>query len=187
MMHAKLPVVLLNAAILHTTLGVAVWLIWEGKCLAFWDLGERSLLYVAASSAGLFLWYHLLLYYWHRTMHRPALMRRFHWMHHRYTYPVWLDALYEHPVEACYGAFVMISPLFVFPFWAPAYFFFLVVVGIHEVLDHAGVSIDLPLLSTSKAHDLHHLRFDCYYGQLLPLLDAVHGTVHREPAAPRAG
>lgn len=179
MMLEKVPLVLLNSAIINGALGVAAYLLVEGGSLAFWDPAEHSWLYIAASTAGLFLWYHTLLYYWHRTMHRPWLFKRFHHVHHKYKYPVWLDALYEHPIEAAWGAVVILSPLFVFPIWAPSFFFFMVVMGLHEVIDHAGVVINIPFLATSKAHDDHHLRCNVYFGQLLPLLDAVHDTVYR--------
>lgn len=174
MMLEKLPLVLLNAVIINGALGFAVYLIVHERAQAFWDPGEHSLLYIVLSTVGLFLWYHVLLYHWHRTMHRPWLFKRIHWVHHKYKYPVWLDALYEHPLEAAWGAVVLVSPLFVFPIWAYSYFFFMAVMGAHEVLDHAGIKINIPFVATSKAHDDHHLRSNCYFGQLLPWLDVLY-------------
>ena len=180
MMLSKVPLVLLNSTIINGALGVCTYLILEEKCQAFWDPASVSVPYLVASSVGVFLWYHVMLYYWHRTMHRPWLFKRIHHVHHKYKHPVWLDALYEHPLEACWGAVVLISPLFVFPIWAPAYFVFMIVMGIHEILDHTGIDINIPLLATSKAHDIHHYRCHYYFGQLLPLLDDVHKTGYGE-------
>lgn len=176
MLRDKVPLVLLNSMIINGALGVAFYIIANGYGKTYWELGDRSVFSVALSTAGLFLWYHVMLYYWHRTMHLPGLFKRFHHLHHKYKHPVWLDALYEHPLEAAWGAVVLISPLFVFPIWAYSYFIFAVVMGLHEILDHAGINLNLPILSSSKAHDEHHLRCRCYYGQLLPLLDFLHGT-----------
>jgi Delta7-sterol 5-desaturase len=174
----KLPLVLVNACIINFAIGIAVSLVVRERCGAFWDPREHHLAWVLGSSVGIFLWYHGLLYYWHRTMHRPALFRRFHHLHHRSKNPIWLDALYEHPLEALWGAIVIVSPVLLFPLWTPAFLAFIVIMGLHEVFDHAGIRIDVPLffLSTSKAHDEHHRRCHCYYGQLLPLLDRFHHT-----------
>ena len=54
---------------------------------------------------------------------------------------------------------------------------FFAVVGAHEIIDHSGIDLDLPLLSRSLHHDEHHRRSNCYYGQLLPVLDRAHGSV----------
>jgi lathosterol oxidase len=110
-------------------------------------------------------------------MHRPRLFRAFHHLHHRFKAPMFLDALYEHPVELLYGALVLVTPLFVFPVSLYGYLVFFAVVGVHEIVDHSGIDLDLPLLSRSRHHDDHHRRSNCYYGQLLPVLDRAHGSV----------
>ena len=90
---------------------------------------------------------------------------------------MFLDALYEHPLEALYGALVLVAPLFLFPVSLYGYLVFFAVVGVHEIVDHSGIDIDLPLLSRSRHHDDHHRRSNCYYGQLLPVLDRAHGSI----------
>lgn len=172
------PLVLVNGLIINGAIGFAVAAVIEDSTRAYWSLGDHSILYTLLSTAGLFLWYHVMLYYWHRTMHRPWLFRRFHCVHHKHKAPIWLDALYEHPVEAAWGAVVLATPVFLFPVWAYSFFFFLFVMGLHELLDHAGIRLDLPLffLSKSEGHDEHHRRSNVYYGQLLPLLDWFHKT-----------
>ncbi len=181
-MVRKLPLVIFNGFILQLAVGVGVWAMFEGRTRAFWELGAASWPYLLASTAAMFLWYHVALYYVHRLMHRPRMFRWFHRIHHEQKSPVFLDALYEHPIEAAWGAFVLTAPLFLFPVWAWSYFVFIAVVGVHEILDHAGVNLNLPLLSRSSAHDEHHRRSSCYYGQLLPLLDRLHGSEVPDPA-----
>ncbi len=174
----KLPLVLLNGTIVSSGMGVAIAALVHGY-RGFWAFDEYPIWYAILSTIGLGFWYHFTLYYWHRNMHRnPKWFKRWHWVHHRYKAPMYLDALYEHPVEAFYGALVLATPVFLVPIWAPAYFIFVAVVGVHEILDHCGANVNVPLLSRSKAHDEHHRAMDCYYGQLLKLLDRVHETDH---------
>ncbi len=173
-----LPLVLLNAVIVNGAIGGSVALILGGHTRAFFTLEEHSAIYAGFSTVAVFVWYHVMLYYWHRRMHQPDLFRRFHHVHHKHKAPIWLDALYEHPLEAAWGGVVILTPLFLFPIWAYGYFLFLAVMGAHEVLDHAGIKLDLPvpLLSSSRGHDEHHRRSNVYFGQLLPLLDRLHKT-----------
>lgn len=177
-----LPLVLVNCLIISTLMGLGIRALLLGKTRAYWEPGERGLPYLAISTAALFLFYHLALYYVHRTLHRPDLFRRIHHLHHKHKAPIWLDALYEHPLEALWGGVVLTAPLYLFPVNGYAYFGFLVVVGLHEIVDHLGVKVDLPLLSPSVHHDEHHRRSNCYYGQLLPLLDWLHKT--NQPGRP---
>lgn len=97
------PPVLLNGVIINGAIGTAVAAVIEGPTQACWSLGGHSILDTLLSTAGLFLWYHVMLYYWHRTMHRPWLFRRLHGLHHKHKAPIWLDALYQHPIEALWG------------------------------------------------------------------------------------
>ncbi len=179
MMLEKLPLVFTNAIILNTMMGLGV-AYGSRYGRAYWGIGTRGVPYFLFSTAALFVFYHGALYYFHRTMHRPALFRRFHHLHHKYKAPMFLDALYEHPFEAFYGGCVVIAPLFLFPVSYYGFFFFLSVMGAHEIIDHSGFKVNLPLLSPSLSHDDHHRRSNVYYGQLLPLLDDAHGTVVRK-------
>ena len=103
-MVRKLPLVVFNGLILQSAVGLGVWAMFEGRTQAFWEVGAASWPYLLASSAAMFLWYHVALYYVHRLMHRPRMFRWFHRIHHEQKSPIFLDALYEHPVEAAWGA-----------------------------------------------------------------------------------
>lgn len=169
----KLPLVLLNLLIISGFIGFAAHMMIEGRTRATWSIeGWHTVL----ATLALFPWYHFALYYVHRTMHKPYFFRKIHHLHHKYKTPIWLDALYEHPIEAVWGGIVLSAPLFFLPAWAPGYFIFVAIVGTHEVLDHAGIEINFPILSHARAHDEHHRWSNRYYGQLLPWLDAFHGT-----------
>ncbi len=172
-MAEKLPLVLVNALIINGFIGTGVYMMVQGHTRATWTIDSWV---TVLATLALFPWYHFMLYYVHRTMHKPVFFRKIHYLHHKYKTPIWLDALYEHPIEAVWGGIVLTSPLFIFPCWAYGYFFFVAVVGLHEVLDHAGIEINLPILSKARAHDEHHRWSNRYYGQLLPWLDHWHHT-----------
>ena len=177
MIRGKLPLVLINGTVLNAIVGGGIALSSGRWGAAYWHSSRHGFVHAALSTVALFFFYHFSLYYFHRAMHRPRLFRAFHHLHHRFKAPMFLDALYEHPVELLYGALVLVTPLFVFPVSLYGYVVFFAIVGVHEIVDHSGIDLDLPLLSRSRHHDDHHRRSNCYYGQLLPVLDHVHGSV----------
>jgi lathosterol oxidase len=177
MMMTKVPLVICNGVLLNTMIGFGIVFASGRLGSAYWDPRAHGIPYLIFSTLALFPFYHFALYYFHRNMHRPALFRRFHHLHHRFKAPMFLDALYEHPFEAFYGGIVITAPLFLFPVNVYGFFLYFSVVGVHEIIDHSGIKIDLPFLSRSRHHDDHHLRSNCYYGQLLSVLDNAHGSV----------
>lgn len=183
--RAKLPLVCVNFILLNGAMSVTIALSIAGKTSLSWGFGGHPIAYVLGSFVAMCIWYHLALFYVHRAMHGPWLMKRVHWIHHRYKTPIFLDALYEHPIEALWGAFVISAPAYVLGLSGWSYLGFVAIVGVHEWLDHSGININIPLLGTSKAHDEHHRRFHFYYGQLLPWLDRWHKTTTDYPARPR--
>jgi sterol desaturase/sphingolipid hydroxylase (fatty acid hydroxylase superfamily) len=172
-MVEKLPLVMVNLLIISTFMGAGVYFLQNGYTRAVWTIDSWT---TVLATLALFPWYHFMLYYVHRTMHKPRFFRKIHYLHHKYKVPIWLDALYEHPIEAVWGGIVLMSPLFIFPCWGYGYYIYLSVVGLHEILDHAGIRIHIPILSSARAHDDHHRWSNRYYGQLLPWLDWWHGT-----------
>jgi Delta7-sterol 5-desaturase len=177
MIRGKLPLVFLNAVLLNVIVGAGIALSSGPLGAAYWHSPRYGLVAATISTLLLFPYYHFALFYFHRAMHAPALFRRFHHLHHRFKAPMFLDALYEHPLEAAYGGLVLIAPLFLLPVSLYGYLVFFAVVGVHEIVDHSGINFDLPLLSRSLHHDEHHRRSNCYYGQLLSLLDRANGSV----------
>lgn len=178
----RLPLVMVNAVVINTVIGIGLWATLNGWTPTYFSLSDGPLWRAVATPILAGIWYHLALYYVHRSLHHPRVYRYVHYLHHKYKAPIWLDGLYEHPLEAAYGGLVIIAPLLLLPNWFGGWVIFLVVVGVHEVLDHSGIAINIPLLSKAKHHDIHHQRFNHYYGQLLGWLDAVHGTGYSEPS-----
>lgn len=105
----------------------------------------------------------LLFYYSHFLLHHPRIYRHIHKIHHRYTSPVAIAALYAHPLEIILcnvipfiaGPILLGAPLLIYKLW-----FYL---GIINILNsHCGY--ELPFMPSPRFHDLHHKLFNINYG-----------------------
>lgn len=172
--RAKLPLVLLNLTLFNAIVGAALWCALNGDTQLFVD--GHSVWFSLATAALPFLCFHGLTYYVHRFMHTPRAFRFVHSWHHRARAPCFVDAPYMHPIEAIYTGVALTLPMFLFPIHAAAFAFYYFVIGVHELLDHTGVRLHLPLFSPSAFHDRHHRSVRVCYGQAFPWLDAIHHT-----------
>ena len=132
MMRRKVPLVLLNGILLNAIVGAGIAFSTGPWGAAYWHSPRHGFVAAALSTVALFFFYHFALFYFHRAMHRPRLFRAFHHLHHRFKAPMFLDALYEHPVELLYGALVLVTPLFLFPVNLYGYLLFFAIVGVHR-------------------------------------------------------
>lgn len=113
-------------------------------------------------------------YYSHRLFHHPRVYRYIHKIHHEWTAPISVVALYCHPVEhffanvlpALIGPILMASHIATFMLWIN-------VAQISAIISHCGYH--LPFLPSPEAHDFHHLKFTNNFGTL-GILDRLHGT-----------
>ena len=144
---------------------------------------------VIAAFVGVLLVAHDTWFYWlHRIMHRPAMFRRFHRLHHRSVTPTPFAAYSFNALEAVFEAlFVSIwVSLVATPFSAT--FIFLGIMILRNVMGHAGVEL-MPrgfadhwfwgLFATTTHHDLHHNgSFTHNYGLYFTVWDRIMGTEH---------
>lgn len=117
-------------------------------------------------------------FYWsHRILHIPVLYRNIHYVHHKWTYPIALRAVYAHPVEHIVGN---LGSLAVGTLLYPMPLRFVVVwtcvATLNAILAHCGTKV--PGVDVGS-HDLHHRVLSCNFGSSI-LSDQMYGT-HRGP------
>jgi lathosterol oxidase len=122
-----------------------------------------------------------LLYGAHRLLHRKALFRAIHRVHHRWTSPTAFTAAAMHPAEFALYQSIMVAPLFFWPMHVAGLVAVLVYQNTIALLDHSGVALGsvLPWQPPPRFHDDHHVHFHVNYGQTLGLWDRALGTWRR--------
>ena len=143
--------------------------------------------YFALSVGVLVLGHDTYIYWTHRLIHRKALFRRFHAVHHRSSNPNpfssyslgWLDGM-------IHGLYLPLMAV-VMPLNLGAIAVFLVLMMTVNVYVHLGYELlprgfarhpVLGWIATSTFHNLHHQRSHCNYGTYFTWWDRLMGTAH---------
>jgi sterol desaturase/sphingolipid hydroxylase (fatty acid hydroxylase superfamily) len=122
-------------------------------------------------------------FYWtHRWMHRPAVFRRIHAVHHASRPPTAWAAMSFHPVEALTGAVVIPPLVFVVPIHVAGLGAVLAIMTVMGVTNHMGWELFPRALArsgwliTASHHQRHHQLYRCNYGLYFRLWDRLCGT-----------
>jgi Delta7-sterol 5-desaturase len=142
-----------------------------------WWLPASVLVYLIAHDA----WF----YWTHRLMHRPALFRIAHAVHHASRPPTAWAAMSFHPWEAVTGAIVIPLLVLVIPIHFLALLSVLAVMTVMGVTNHMGWEL-FPRalvhgragawLITASHHQRHHQQYGCNYGLYFRFWDRLCGT-----------
>lgn len=125
-------------------------------------------------------------FYWtHRWMHRPAMFRRTHAVHHSSRAPTAWTAMSFHPWESMVGAVLIPALVLLIPIHYAALLTVLLVMTIMGVTNHMGWEI-FPRwvvqgrlgnwLITASHHQKHHEKYLCNFGLYFRFWDRLCGT-----------
>ncbi len=174
---------LLSAAIYGIPAGVVAWG-WQerGWTLIYTDPAAYSLWWLPGSILAYLILHDTWFYWTHRLMHRPALFRAAHAVHHASRPPTPWAAMSFHPLEALTGAVVIPALVFIVPIHYGALGVVLLIMTVMGVTNHMGWEL-FPKrlvhsrvgnwLITASHHGRHHERYACNYGLYFRFWDHV--------------
>ncbi|MCU0729133.1 MAG: sterol desaturase family protein [Sphingopyxis sp.] len=175
-----------SAALYGVPAGIIAWG-WErhGWTLVYRDIGDHPLWY-APVSVLLYLAAHDTWFYWtHRWMHRPAIFRAAHAVHHASRPPTAWAAMAFHPWEALTGAIVIPVLVFTIPIHVSMLGVVLFIMTVMGITNHMGWEmfprfvVNGPLgrwLITASHHQKHHEAYRGNYGLYFRFWDRLCGT-----------
>ena len=151
-------------------------------------LGERTLyaevprlVVLFGETLGVLLLYDFMYYFFHRTLHRPALMRSIHGMHHKIRYATAEASTFVHPAETVGGvglfllAIVLVGPISTTSFLLDFFLFSAINIYVHSnlVLPHPAFRL---FNFWTRSHDVHHYTGRDNYASIFPFWDQAFGT-----------
>jgi sterol desaturase/sphingolipid hydroxylase (fatty acid hydroxylase superfamily) len=177
---------LASAAIYGIPAGVVAWG-WQARgWTLIYDGGDAYPLWYLPLAPLIYLFLHDAWFYWtHRWMHRPAVFRAMHAVHHASRPPTAWAAMSFHPYEALTGALVIPVLVFLVPIHAAMLALVLLVMTVMGVTNHMGWEM-FPRwlvhsrlgawLITASHHQRHHENYRCNYGLYFRHWDRLCGT-----------
>ncbi|MFN3468972.1 MAG: sterol desaturase family protein [Novosphingobium sp.] len=134
----------------------------------------------------LYLFIHDTWFYWtHRWMHRPAVFRRIHAIHHASRPPTAWAAMNFHPAEAAIVSLLIPALVFLIPIHIAMLGLVLLIMTVMGVTNHMGWEM-FPRrlvhgaagqwLITASHHHRHHEQYRCNYGLYFRFWDRLCGT-----------
>lgn len=116
-----------------------------------------------------FLFLEIMFFYSHLLLHTQWFYSRFHYIHHKWTYPMAISALYAHPFEHLLSNVlpVILAAKFTGLNFITTRVWHAFVLANTLIVAHGGYANDM--------HYKHHLLRDCNFGAI-GMLDSIHNT-----------
>lgn len=149
------------------------------------DLQAHTVLVVVVQCALLFLIYDFIYFWFHRTLHIPALYPFIHKHHHRQVSPFrgTYDGVNTHPVEYLFGLYLHLWSIMLLTWGWPkggvhcaAILGFYVLSTFFSSWNHTRFAIRIPKVFDSRDHDVHHRWPRSNYAQFIMFWDHLFGT-----------
>ena len=177
---------LVSAIIYGAPAGIIAWG-WDqrGWTHIYTDVRDYPVWWLPASVLVYLLLHDAWFYWTHRWMHRPALFRAAHAVHHASRPPTAWAAMAFHPLEALTGAIVIPALVLLIPIHVAALGVVLAIMTIMGVTNHMGWEmfprylVHGPAggwLITASHHQRHHTDYRCNYGLYFRFWDRLCGT-----------
>lgn len=175
-----------SAAIYATPAGILAWG-WQARgWTRIYPEVHAYPLWWLPLSVVVYLLLHDAWFYWtHRWMHRPAVYKRMHAVHHASRNPTAWAAMSFHPLESISGAILIPLLVLLIPIHYAALLIVLTVMTVMGVTNHMGWEI-FPAwlvrgrpgqwLITASHHQRHHEKYLCNFGLYFRFWDRLCGT-----------
>jgi lathosterol oxidase len=159
----------------------ATYVVLGGWSALYMDVHEWPLWWLPISAVVLTVMMDGGLYYSHRVLHGRWLFRNIHRHHHKFLAPTIFTMTAVHPLEFLMHQSVLIGCAFLLPVHWAVYVAVVLYTYLIGAIDHSGVRVSwpLPMHTSNRFHDDHHVYFHCNYGHHSDLFDRMHGTVRR--------
>lgn len=165
---------LASAAIYGIPAGMTAWA-WQehGWTRIYTDASDYPLWWLPLSLLACLVAHDTWFYWTHRWMHRPAIFRTVHAVHHASRPPTAWTAMSFHPLEALTGAIVVPALVFLIPVHVAVLGAVLTIMTVMGISNHMGWEM-FPQrlvrshlggwLITASHHQRHHEHYGCNYG-----------------------
>ncbi len=173
-------------ALLFSVAGTATVILWQkGDTKVYTDLGQYGWWYLPVSLV-VFMLLHETYYYWlHRWMHKPAVFRIVHKVHHDSNITSPFTAFSFHPLEGLLQAIFLPIMLMILPMHYYVIIIQLTIMTISSVINHLDIEIYPKKFDNNFAgrwiigathHSLHHKQFKYNYGLYFTFWDKIKKT-----------
>jgi sterol desaturase/sphingolipid hydroxylase (fatty acid hydroxylase superfamily) len=148
-------------------------------------VSDYSLWWLPASVLAYLVLHDTWFYWTHRWMHRPAVYKRVHAVHHASREPTAWTAMSFHPSESLTGAVLIPALVLVVPIHYGALLVVLGIMTVMGVTNHMGWEIAPrwlvhgrlgQWLITASHHQRHHEKYRCNFGLYFRYWDQICGT-----------